>query len=118
MLSQFHKNHELKYTFKLPGSDVELVTYRLTATAKVPHPKIKSLKNNKITDNSATTSKRSVHFGEYGKHLSSIYDRYKLIVDKIYNGPAIVEEPTSTTAILPSQKFYVDSFGFLHIEKV
>ncbi len=118
LLSQFHKNHELKYTFKLPSSDVELVTYRLTATAKVPHPKIKSLKNNKITDNSATTSKRSVHFGEYGKHLSSIYDRYKLIVDKIYNGPAIVEEPTSTTAILPSQKFYVDSFGFLHIEKV
>ena len=104
--------------YKLPSSDVELVTYRLTATAKVPHPKIKSLKNNKVTDTPAITSERSVHFGEYGKHLSSIYDRYKLIVDKIYNGPAIVEEPTSTTAILPSQKFYVDSFGFLHIEKV
>ena len=65
----------------------------------------------------AVRSERLVHFGEYGQHKSRIYDRNSLKINETFLGPAIIEEPTSTTIALPGQKFYADIYGFLHIEK-
>jgi N-methylhydantoinase A len=33
-------------------------------------------------------------------------------------GPAVIEEPASTTVVFPDQKLTRDEYGFLHIEMV
>ena len=117
LLENFHEIHEKTYTFKLASTDVELVTYRLTAAANVPHPEVKAVKTDEVNIEDAVRSERLVHFGEYGQHKSKIYDRNSLKINETFLGPAIIEEPTSTTIALPGQKFYADIYGFLHIEK-
>jgi N-methylhydantoinase A len=46
-----------------------------------------------------------------------VFDRASLTRDRSYSGPALVEEPTATTLVLPGQRLNVDPFGSLAIEE-
>ena len=46
-----------------------------------------------------------------------IYDRYALDAEMVIEGPAIVEEADSTTAIHPGYEALVDRFGNLLLSK-
>jgi N-methylhydantoinase A len=45
-----------------------------------------------------------------------IYDRNRLGAGAMIEGPAIVEEETSTTVVHPGQQLTVDEFGNLLLE--
>jgi N-methylhydantoinase A len=107
--------HEKTYTFRLADTDVEFVTYRLKAEARVPRPEIKPLSEAGRSAEKARKPARTVNFGEAGKHEATIYDRDMLPPGFSAPGPMVIEEPTSTTIILPGQDMRVDKFGFIHI---
>jgi N-methylhydantoinase A len=115
ILADFHDIHEKTYTFRLADTEVEFVTYRLKAEARVPRPEIKRLPPAGRSAERARKPSRAVNFGEAGKHETAIFDRDLLPAGFVGDGPMVIEEPTSTTIVLPGQKVLVDDFGFLRI---
>ena len=118
ILADFHDAHEKTYTFRLDDTPVEFVTYRLAASARVPRPELKKLGPEGRSLEAALKKPRTVDFSEDGQHKTEIYERDKLPVGAMLEGPLIVEEATSTTLVYPSQQLRVDEFGFLHITNV
>ena len=45
-----------------------------------------------------------------------VYDRLRLDPGTAFAGPAVVEEPNSTTVVPPGDEVTVDEYGNLHIE--
>ncbi len=115
LLADFHDAHEQTYTFRLSDTDVEIVTYRLKAQASVPRPEIAQLGREGRSAEAAARGERMVSFGEQGRHRTAIYYRDLLPPGFEADGPAIVEEATSTTMVLPGQRLRVDALGFLRI---
>ena len=115
ILADFHDAHEKTYTFRLDDTPVEFVTYRLAASAKVPRPELKKLGPEGRSLEAALKNPRTVDFSEDGQHEAAVYERDKLPVGAMLEGPLIVEEATSTTLVHPSQQLRVDEYGFLHI---
>ncbi len=115
ILDDFHAAHERTYTFRLDDTPVEFVTYRLTATAGVAKPELTRLTGEGRSGEAAAKGSREVDFGEEGRHAAKLFERDLLPPGFSVAGPAIVEEPTSTTLVHPSQTLVVDDYGFLRI---
>ena len=63
------------------------------------------------------TSIRHVHFGaSSGWQEAIVYKRGNLITDKEIQGPAILEEMSSTTVVPPNYKAITDEVGNLTLE--
>ena len=115
ILREFHAAHERAYTFSLTDTPVEFVTFRLTATASVPRPRVNPIDGEHCSAERAYRGRRIVGFGEDGRHEADIYDRETLPAGFEASGPLVVEEPSSTTIVHPGQRLWVDRLGFLHI---
>ncbi len=128
---RFHTLHEQAYTFRLE-TPVELVNYHVTALGRVAKPEFKKFSDRSPlgngrqdslgidrTDRSpAAKGMRRVNFDELGFREAPIYERDRLLVGAAVEGPAVIEEPASTTVVFPDQKLTRDEYGFLHIEMV
>ena len=121
---RFHTLHEQTYTFRLE-TPVELVNFHVTALGRVAKPRFKKLDGRNGGPDSARADKspaakgtRRVNFDELGFHEATIYERDRLPVGVTIEGPAVIEEPASTTVVFPDQKLTMDEYGFLHIEMV
>jgi len=114
---RFHALHEHTYTFRL-DTPVELVNYHIMALGRVKKPEIKKLDGGKGKLDDARKGKRRVNFDELGFHEADIYERDLLPVGVAIRGPAIIEEPASTTVVFPDQQLTRDEYGFLHIKMV
>lgn len=117
ILEEFHRLHEQTYTFKLVDTEVEFVTYRLKAEVRGPRPEIAPLSAEGRSADLARRADREVNFGEEGLHMATILDRDLLPPGFQTRGPAVIEEATSTTIVLPGQVLEVDRFGFLRIRE-
>ncbi|MGD9764804.1 MAG: hydantoinase/oxoprolinase family protein [Candidatus Binatia bacterium] len=117
LLVDFHQAHERTYTFRLDDTPVELVTYRLSATADVARPKLRPLSMDGRSVAAALKGRRLVDFGEDSRREALIYARDLLPPGAELDGPLVVEEATSTTLVHPGQVLSVDAFGFLHIRE-
>ena len=115
ILHDFHEAHEHTYTFRLPETDVEFVTFRLKAVAHTPRPEIRELSSDGRSAELARRPDRVVNFGDAGQHTAAIYERELLPPGFTAPGPLVIEEKTSTTIVLPGQILTVDRFGFLRI---
>ncbi len=112
----FHAAHERAYTFRLDDTGVEMVTFHLAAeldTPRIGMPDIGA--GARLQD--ALVGHRDLHAG--GGHAMSapVYRRENLPAGARFDGPALVDEPTTTTMILPGQHVRVDRFGLLLIEE-
>ena len=108
----FHALHERAYTFRLE-SPTEIVNFHLVARVAIPKP---SLTGTATTGSGRPKGRRLVDFDESGRLETTIYERADLIPGEPVEGPAVIEEPASTTVIHPGQRVMVDSIGNLRIE--
>ena len=115
ILAAFHDAHEKTYTFRLDDTPVEFVTYRLTASAKVPRPEMTRLAPDGRSIEAAARPARMADFAEDGRHEAAVYERDRLPPGAELAGPLIVEEATATTLVHPGQTLRVDDYGFLRI---
>ncbi len=120
----FHTLHEQAYTFRL-DTPVELVNFHITALGRVTKPEVRKLNVGDGSLEDARTGRspgekgtRRVNFDELGFHEANIYERAWLPVGIMVKGPAVVEEPASTTVVFPDQGLTKDEYGFLHIEMI
>jgi len=116
LFASFHAAHERAYTFRLEGTAVELVTFHLVAeldTARIGMPEIAA--GGRVED--ALIGRRALHLGGGETAMAPVYARDRLPAGAAFTGPALVEEPTSSTLLLSGQTLTVDRFGLLVIEE-
>lgn len=111
IVKRFHELHEQNYTFKLPDIDTEIVNLHLTGFGKVDKPKLLPRDSTGKTASSALKENRAVYFNEEGWLSTAVYNRSQLEPGMKMAGPAIIEEPSSSTVIYQNQSIEIDSFG-------
>jgi N-methylhydantoinase A len=117
LLEAFHIAHEKAYTFRLQDAGVELVTFLLGAELDTPRVDLPDLVvKTSVAD--ALIGRRELYLGEAeGMRRADVYDRDRLPPGATFQGPALIEEPTTTTLVLPGQNASIDRFGLLLIEE-
>jgi N-methylhydantoinase A len=116
LLAAFHAAHEKAYTFRLPDTKAELVTFHIMAeidTPRVGLPKIVT----KGTAADAIIGRRELQTGDDGVVLAPVYDRDRSPAGAAFAGPALVEESTTTTVVWAGQRASIDRFGLISIEE-
>jgi N-methylhydantoinase A len=113
----FHALHEHNYTFRL-NTVIELVNYHVTTIGLVSKAQIGAVDGHGASLTRARKGTRPVIFDEFGAINTAIYERDRLPLNKVIEGPAVIEEPDSSTVIFPDQQVSRDKHGFLHIEAV
>lgn len=116
IVEKFHALHEKNYTFRLDDTETEIVNIHVIAFGKVPKPKIAKIKR-ETTLEEALKEQRPVYFDKYGWVDTPVYDRDMLPIDKVIQGPAIIEEKSAVTLIYKEQHLYIDDFGNIIIER-
>ena len=117
-LSAIHKRfqelHFKAYTFNL-GDPTEVVNTRVVAFGKVKKhpPKPMKAQRNRRAKPAKT---RSVYLDESGFTRVPVYSREAIPVGAKVRGPAIIEEPTSTTIIRKGNLLTNDRYGNLVVE--
>jgi len=114
ILISFHKQYEKEFTYSL-DNPVELIQFHLVAVAKIEKPKLEKRKKTGRKVREAIKSKRKVDFDQLGERISDIYDFDKLEPNMVFNGPAIVEDSSTTVVVFPGQRCKVDDYANLHI---
>lgn len=114
---EFDRQHEQLFTFA-HGKDHEIVMIRAIVKAKT------TLKANlkEVSGKTARLEDARIHdtkiYHEKEWHEAVIYDRGKLGVGTVIDGPAIIVEMDATTLILPDHAATVDKVGNLLINPV
>lgn len=115
IVEAFNALHEQQYTFRL-DAPVELVSFRLTAVDAAPLPPIAPALPRSTSLDQAFKGERTVLFDELGATSVPTYDRARLGVGLTVEGPAIVEEPASSTVVGPEQRATIDEHGCVVVE--
>ena len=116
LLAAFHEAHEQSYTFRLESTAAEVVSFHLRAELITPRPTL--VAPDAAPEAHAISERtRSVDYGAAGRQASSLYQRKSLAPGFRALGPALIEEPSSTTVVLPGQSVTMDSRGLLVIEE-
>ncbi len=109
----FHAEHDRKYTFTLENP-VEIVNSHLIVYSPVAKPALNELLSTGQSLDDAFSESRDVNFDIHGWLTVPIYDRLLLGPDMEIQGPAIIQEPSSTFVLWPGWQVDVDKFGILH----
>lgn len=113
VLSRFGAEHRRRYGYEIENEIVELVHFNVTALGSTDKPHVAERSSN--GRGGRTHGSRPVYFKEYGWMDTQAIDRDALAPGEVFEGPAIIEEPTATTLVHPGESLEVDRFGNLVI---
>src|SRR3990172_7451875 len=118
--SRFHELHRLLYGHAAPEEALELVGLRVTVHRDIENARSFVADANfqfDVPQTAATQPQRKVYMGErHGFLMTPVYRRADLPPGAKFDGPAIIEEPASTTVVLPNDHVEVAQTGELVIE--
>jgi N-methylhydantoinase A len=107
--ARFHDYHEREYTFRL-DSPIEIVNFHVVGEFRVGRIQLKELKNTAEDPEDAVIADRKIYLN--GDDISvTVYAKQKLSPLLSIDGPAIIEDPTSTILVLNMQRAIVDKYG-------
>ncbi|MGI8577714.1 MAG: hydantoinase/oxoprolinase family protein [Nocardioidaceae bacterium] len=110
---RFHDEHLRLYGYDFRDDsrqEVEWVNLRVTGIGPISKPKLRKVTVGRGADQ-ARTGARRVHFGEWTD--ATVYDRARLGAGDAVEGPAVLEEFSSTVPLHPGFRAQVDRFGNL-----
>lgn len=107
-IANFHKRHEALFTFRMPWKGVEFLNFSLKATAPKAPFSLRQIGDGKDPAQ-ALKRKRACFFG--GREVETpVYDGEKLRKGNEIQGPAIVEERTTTVVVPERYRCAVDEY--------
>jgi len=115
VLRAFHAVHERVYGYARAQQPVEFVNFRAVHTYPLPRPALRSRAPAAGALADAQIGERPAWFGAFMP--TPIYERARLPVGARVAGPAIVEQPDTTTVIPPGHAALVDSSGNLRLRR-
>jgi len=107
--SQFHALHKQEYGFSKEEEPTELVNLRSACVGLVSKPQLRKQRLGDSNPKRALKEKRDV-FLKGGFRKTACYDRDRLNPGAVIEGPAIVEQPDSTTLLFPGNMCRVDAY--------
>ncbi|WP_439402497.1 hydantoinase/oxoprolinase family protein [Bradyrhizobium sp. DASA03068] len=113
--TSFHETYEREYTYRL-DAPVEMVGIHLVAFAEADKLTMRKRQATGAPTEAALKGHRNVDYALEGVHRAAIYDGGKLEPGMTFNGPAIVEDPSSTVVIHPGNRVEMDGYGNIHIQ--
>jgi N-methylhydantoinase A len=113
LIKRFHEGHRRRYGHMAVSEGVEMVNFQVTAVGKIPKPQFQTIAPQQ-TQPPAPFETRAAYFGTAGTADVKVFRRSALTPGATIDGPAIIEEKTSTIVIYPGQRARID--GYLNIE--
>jgi len=112
---RFNNAHESRYGHAFGNALPEIVSLRLHVFGLYPKPELGFAISTRRAPLEKESALRSVYFEDSGFVDCKIYRRDTLHIETPIQGPAIIEEISSTTVVYPQDHFQVDSMGNLVI---
>ena len=112
MWDDFHRQHEARFGFAIPGETIETVNLKVVAVAVAHKPSLTA--SRAATDPPQAVARRRVRYAD-GWHEVPVYTRATLCHGHILTGAAVIEEDASVTVLGPANRLSVDRYGNLHI---
>ena len=114
LVERFHEAHQRRYGHMAQAEAVEIVNFQVTAVALIAKPAWKRFER---TDAPAKPHEaRQAYFSAGDAREVPVFRRSTLAPGMLVEGPAIVEEQTSTTVLYPGQRAEVDEYLNVEIE--
>jgi len=109
---------QTQYGYTMPSGyiETELTNLRVIARGTVPKPDMPKIMGGATDIKKAMKPKRKVWFRDVEFVESDIYERSLIPVGAKFEGPAVVEQPDTTTVIPPRCKCRVDEYHNIIIE--
>jgi N-methylhydantoinase A len=112
-VAAFHAAHQQVYGHHRPTHAVEFVNLRSVHSAPLPRPQL-TVPAPSGSLEAACKGRRPAYFDEYQAYRDTpIYQRDLLPLGAQFDGPAIVEQPDTTTVVYPGFTCRVDDAGNL-----
>ncbi|MGA8817863.1 MAG: hydantoinase/oxoprolinase family protein [Xanthobacteraceae bacterium] len=112
LAERFHDAHRRRYGHMAQSEAVEIVNFEVTAVGTIPKPQFQKLAPQERRPKPDET--RTAYFGPSEENKVPVFRRSALQPGAVIDGPAIIDEKTSTVVLYPGQRAVVD--GYLNIE--
>ncbi|EON72587.1 hydantoinase/oxoprolinase family protein [Lysinibacillus sphaericus] len=116
LTADFHIKHQQEFSFELPQTPIELVNLHLTIYGKDEAVQFKELDFSHIDGTTCMKLTRQLYVKHTGWVDVNVYDQQKLVPGYVIQGPAIVENSSSTVVINDKQSIKMDKYGNLIVE--
>jgi N-methylhydantoinase A len=114
-LTAFHAVHERVYGYARTQQPVEFVNFRAVHGYPLPRPLVRPSAPAQGRPADARIGERPAYFE--GFVPTTIYERARLAPGARVAGPAIIEQPDTTTVVPPGVAATVDEAGTLHLRR-
>jgi len=110
-VESFHQVHERVFAVRDEGSPVEVVTWKVRLVVQISEPPVAAGAIGATTDARAAGAHRECFFGDATSVTTPIYKASDIVPGNRINGPAIIEEPTTTLVVYPGMSATVSAAG-------
>lgn len=111
VVNRFHKAHETLYAYR-DVVETEVLNIRLAAFGKVTKPSYKEQSYEGKDASKHFKGKRDVFFEETGRFVAtSIYDGDAMMYGNLIEGPAVLEQRTTTIVVPPGFTLEITKYG-------
>jgi N-methylhydantoinase A len=117
LADDFHDAHERVFGIREAGQTIEFVNWGARAVAQVPELTIKELPENGEDPSGALVGCKQAYFRELGGPVATpVYRGDRLCAGAMMEGPAIIQETTSTLIVFPGSSARVTRWGNYLVE--
>jgi N-methylhydantoinase A len=118
LAERFHEAHQRRYGHMAQAEAVEIVNFQVTAVGVIPKPQFKRFDQPKSPQPARPHQTRIAYFNDVDPIEVPVYRRSALEPGATFDGPAVIEEKTSTTVLYPGQRAQVDDYLNIEVEIV
>jgi N-methylhydantoinase A len=112
---RFHEAHRRRYGHMAASEAVEIVNFQVTAVGEIPKPQFNKLAVPERLQAPAPHSMRDAYFSPTDKIQVPVFRRSALGPGAVIDGPAVIEEKTSTIVLYPGQRAAIDGYANIEI---
>lgn len=114
--SMFDEAHQERFNHSAADEAAEIVSIRVSALGRMPRIEQAKIEiGTPEPTERARRGARSLTFADGAQHDSAVYIRSELLAGNVVEGPAVIEEATTTTLLRPGDRVDVDAFGNLNL---
>jgi N-methylhydantoinase A len=110
LVKRFHTAHQRRYGHMAEIEAVEIVNFQVTAVGIIPKPKLKTFTAPAEKPKQTSSAARQAYFSATEASDVPVLRRAALGPGASIEGPAVVEEKTSTLVLYPGQRAEVDAY--------
>jgi N-methylhydantoinase A len=113
---RFHEAHRRRYGHMAESEAIEIVNFQVTAIGQIPKPHFAEMAADKPMRPPTPREMRAAYFSPTAAMDVPVYSRTALGPGMLIDGPAVIEEKTSTIVLYPGQRGRIDGYLNLEIE--